>query len=80
MFVYRTARAVRTLSKMPERGGVLGGRWMTVPFAFIVQLSIGSVYAWSTFNSPLTRQLGVLVPAADDWGLVRARVCARWTL
>ena len=46
-------------------------RWLTVPFAFTVQLSIGSVYAWSTFNAPLTRQLGVVVPAADDWGLVR---------
>ncbi len=54
------------------RACVRGPRWLTVPFAFTVQLSIGSVYAWSTFNAPLTRQLGVLVPAADDWGLVCA--------
>jgi hypothetical protein len=44
-------------------------RWMMVPFSFLVQLSIGSVYAWSTFNAPLTRQLGVVVPAAADWSL-----------
>jgi hypothetical protein len=40
-----------------------------VPFSFAVQLSIGSVYAWSTFNAPLTRQLGVVVPSAEDWHL-----------
>ena len=44
-------------------------RWLNVPAAFLVQLSIGSVYAWSIFNSPLTRELGVVAPAADDWQL-----------
>jgi hypothetical protein len=27
------------------------------------------VYAWSLFNTPLTRELGVVVAAADDWQL-----------
>ena len=40
-----------------------------VPFSFLVQLSIGSVYAWSTFNAPLTKQLGVVAHAASDWNL-----------
>eukprot|EP00048_Salpingoeca_helianthica_P020097 m.4800 g.4800 ORF g.4800 m.4800 type:complete len:672 (-) comp4393_c0_seq1:17-2032(-) len=44
-------------------------RWTSVPAAFLVQLSIGSVYAWSIFNLPLTRALGVVAPAAADWPL-----------
>ena len=44
-------------------------RWLNVPASVMVQLSIGSVYAWSIFNSPLTRELGVVAPAADDWTL-----------
>ena len=27
------------------------------------------MYAWSIFNSPLTKQLGVVAQAADDWAL-----------
>lgn len=44
-------------------------RFLNVPFSFAVQLSIGSVYAWSMWNGPLTRSLGVVAPAADDWAL-----------
>lgn len=46
-------------------------RWLMVPASFLVQLSIGSVYAWSIFNEPLTRELGVVASAASDWGLDR---------
>lgn len=42
-------------------------RWRVVPAALGIHLCIGSVYAWSVFNGPLTRQLGVVVPAAEDW-------------
>eukprot|EP01147_Barroeca_monosierra_P011008 gene11008-3080_t len=35
----------------------------------LVQVSVGSVYAWSVFNSPLTKELGVVAAAADDWTL-----------
>ena len=34
-----------------------------------MQLSIGSVYAWSIFNEPLTRAMGVVAAAAEDWAL-----------
>ncbi len=44
-------------------------RWMNVPASFMVQLSIGSVYAWSIFNVPLTKELGVVCAASTDWSL-----------
>lgn len=44
-------------------------RWK-VPLASVsIHLCIGSVYAWSIFNPPLTRVLGVAGSAADDWTL-----------
>lgn len=44
-------------------------RWRVPPASVAIHLCIGSVYAWSSFNAPLTRVLGVVTPAADDWGL-----------
>ena len=41
---------------------------MPIAGAF-VHVSIGSVYAWSIWNNPLTRQLGVVAQAAGDWSL-----------
>ena len=35
----------------------------------MVQTSIGSVYAWSTFNGPLTKCLGVVASSGGDWTL-----------
>jgi len=44
-------------------------RWL-VPFSSVgIHICIGSVYAWSIFNPPLTKEFGVLVSAADDWSL-----------
>ncbi|XWN33592.1 MAG: OFA family MFS transporter [Devosia sp.] len=44
-------------------------RWR-VPLASIaIHVCIGSVYAWSVLNPPLTRDLGVVAPAAGDWSL-----------
>jgi len=44
-------------------------RWR-VPLASIaIHLCIGSVYAWSIYNPPLTRTFGVVTSAADDWTL-----------
>jgi len=34
-----------------------------------MQLSIGSLYAWSIYNGPLTRELGVVSACSMDWGL-----------
>lgn len=44
-------------------------RWLVPPASIAIHLCIGSVYAWSVFNPPLTKQLGVVAPAADDWSL-----------
>lgn len=44
-------------------------RWLVPPASIAIHLCIGSVYAWSVFNPPLTRELGVVASAADDWGL-----------
>jgi len=44
-------------------------RWKVPPASIAIHLCIGSVYAWSIYNPPLTRALGVVAPAADDWSL-----------
>jgi MFS family permease len=44
-------------------------RGAILPAALGTHLSIGSVYAWSVFNGPLTREIGVVAPSAADWAL-----------
>ena len=44
-------------------------RWRVPPASIAIHLCIGSVYAWSVFNGPLTRLQGVVAPAAGDWSL-----------
>ncbi len=44
-------------------------RWRIPVAAVATHLSIGSVYAWSIFNQPLTTSLGVVAPAPGDWEL-----------
>ena len=44
-------------------------RWRVPPASIAVHLCIGSVYAWSVFNTPLTRDLGVVASSANDWSL-----------
>ena len=44
-------------------------RWKVPPASVAIHLCIGSVYAWSMFNPPLTRLNGVVLPASDDWTL-----------
>jgi MFS family permease len=44
-------------------------RWKVPPASIAIHLCIGSVYAWSIYNPPLTRIFGVVTPAADDWTL-----------
>jgi len=39
------------------------------PASIAIHLCIGSVYAWSVFNTPLTRDLGVVASSANDWSL-----------
>lgn len=44
-------------------------RWRVPPASIAIHLCIGSVYAWSVFNPPLTRQLGVVASSGSDWSL-----------
>jgi MFS family permease len=44
-------------------------RWLIPPAALSVHLCIGQVYAFSVFNEPLTRVLGVTASSSDDWKL-----------
>ena len=43
-------------------------RWLVPPASIAIHLCIGSVYAWSIFNIPLTREFGVVASSASDWG------------
>lgn len=44
-------------------------RWLIPPAALAVHLCIGQAYAFSVFNEPLTRILGISESAANDWKL-----------
>ena len=44
-------------------------RWLIPPAALAVHLCIGQAYAFSVFNEPLTRILGVDHALTDDWKL-----------
>lgn len=44
-------------------------RWWNIPAALCINLSIGQAYAFSVFNLPLTRVMGVSSSAPDDWKL-----------
>ncbi|HUB15002.1 MAG TPA: OFA family MFS transporter [Acetobacteraceae bacterium] len=68
---------------MPQRGGSPPGllsrdrimarpgfsRWMVPPAALCVHLCIGQAYAFSVFNLPMTRLIGITKSAPDDWRL-----------
>jgi MFS family permease len=44
-------------------------RWRVPVASVAIHLCIGSVYAWSIYNPPLTRVFGVVTSSADDWSL-----------
>ncbi|MEX0727653.1 MAG: OFA family MFS transporter [Planctomycetaceae bacterium] len=44
-------------------------RWRVPPASVAIHLCIGSVYAWSIFNPPLTMVRGVVAGAGSDWTL-----------
>jgi MFS family permease len=46
-------------------------RFLVPPAALAVHLSIGQAYAFSTFNLPLTKLIGVSKAAPDDWSLIQ---------
>ncbi|HEX5832175.1 MAG TPA: OFA family MFS transporter [Gemmatimonadaceae bacterium] len=44
-------------------------RWLVPPAALAIHLSIGQVYAFSVFNLPLSRLIGITESAPGDWKL-----------
>jgi MFS family permease len=44
-------------------------RWLVPPAALAIHLAIGEVYAFSVFNLPLTRLIGITDSAPEDWKL-----------
>ncbi len=44
-------------------------RWMVPPAALCVHLCIGQAYAFSVFNLPMSKLLGITQSAPDDWTL-----------
>lgn len=44
-------------------------RWLIPPAALSIHLCIGQIYAYSVFNKPMTRILGVEQSAIGDWEL-----------
>jgi MFS family permease len=46
-------------------------RWMVPPAALCVHLCIGQAYAYSVFNLPMTRLIGITHSTPDDWKLTQ---------
>src|ERR1700747_437129 len=44
-------------------------RWLIPPAALCVHLCIGEAYAFSVFNLPMTKLLGISASTPDDWKL-----------
>ncbi len=44
-------------------------RWLVPPAALCVHLSIGQAYAYSVFNLPMTKLIGITQSAPGDWKL-----------
>jgi MFS family permease len=44
-------------------------RWMVPPAALAVHLCIGQAYAFSVFNAPLTKVIGITQSAPDEWSI-----------
>src|SRR5579872_4662812 len=95
-----------TMVEAPASGGIFGffdrartiarpgfSRWMVPPAALCVHLCIGQAYAFSVFNLPMTKLIGITQSAPGDWKLTElgwifsvaifllgtsAAVCGRW--
>jgi MFS family permease len=46
-------------------------RWLVPPAALAIHLSIGQAYAFSVFNLPLSKLIGISKSAEGDWSLTR---------
>src|SRR5262245_20634935 len=46
-------------------------RWLIPPAALAIHLCIGQAYAFSVFNFPLGRAIGIRAPTTGDWKLTQ---------
>ena len=60
---------VSILDRRRTVAGPSFNRWMVPPAALCVHLCIGQAYAFSVFNLPMTKLLGLTTSAPDDWKL-----------
>ncbi len=58
-----------------DRSRIVAGpgfnRWMVPPAALCIHLCIGQAYAFSVFNLPMTRLIGITHSAPQDWKLTQ---------
>ena len=56
-----------------DRSNTIAGpgfnRWMVPPAALCIHLCIGQAYAFSVFNLPMTKLIGISKSAPGDWGI-----------
>jgi MFS family permease len=57
------------LSRERTVAGIGFSRWMVPPAALCVHLCIGQAYAFSVFNLPMTKLIGITQSAPADWKL-----------
>jgi MFS family permease len=64
---------VMGITAMLDRDRTVAGpgfsRWMVPPAALCIHLCIGQAYAFSVFNLPMTKLLGITKSAPGDWEL-----------
>src|SRR5580692_2764617 len=62
-----------SISSLLDRSHTVAGpgfsRWMVPPAALCIHLCIGQAYAFSVFNLPMTKLIGITQSASDDWHL-----------
>src|SRR4051794_25279564 len=63
----RPSTGPRSGERPVARPGFSGG--MAPPAALCIHLCIGQAYAFSVFNLPMTKLIGISQSAADDWKL-----------
>jgi MFS family permease len=61
--------AVGFLDRSRTVAGPGYNRWLVPPAAMAIHLAIGQVYAFSVFNLPLSRVIGITKSAPEDWEL-----------
>jgi MFS family permease len=62
-------RAMSFLDRSHTIAGPGFSRWMVPPAALCIHLCIGQAYAFSVFNLPMTKLIGITKSAPGDWNL-----------